>query len=249
MGGGMSVNLDSVREPARRRVWDAPVRVFHALLIACIAGAWLTRAADQLDLHAVFGYGALFLVGFRIAWGFVGSVHARFTSFAFGPREVVAYLGGALRGAPRHYTGHNPAGSVAVFGLLALVAVASLTGVAAIGALYGEGPVPQTSSFELADALLALHEGFAWAVLVLAGLHLLGVAWGSYVHRENLAAAMVTGRKATHDGDAVDAPARRGVAALVVAGVAGIALAYLAIWSPRDVQRRQAEEDSARNLL
>jgi cytochrome b len=244
---GMSVNL---REPERqrRRVWDAPVRVIHVLLITCVAGAWLTREAHRIDLHAAFGYSALLLVALRIAWGFLGSTHARFASFAYGPRDVLGYLAAALRGSPRHFTGHNPAGSWAVFGLLGLIGAATLTGVALIGSLYGEGPVPATTAFAEADTLLAWHEYIAWAILALAALHLLGVAWGSWLHRENLPVAMITGKKAVHDATN-DAPARRGVAIAIALAALLFSTGYIALWSPHDVERREREEGAARTVL
>jgi cytochrome b len=245
---GMSVNLPAAGTRERRRVWDAPVRIVHALLIGCVAGAWLTREAQQIDLHAVFGYCALALVLFRIAWGFLGSRHARFASFAYSPAAAVAYVRDALRGEPHHYTGHNPAGSWAVYGLLALVGLAALSGVLAIGALYGEGPVPP-SSFAFADQALRWHEILAWAVLVLVALHIVGALWGSYVHRENLPAAMVTGRKAVHDAHAEDAPSRAATGVALIAAVAAIEIAYVAAWSPRDHERRMREEAAAKATL
>src|SRR5690606_23432126 len=95
---------------AARRVWDVPVRVSHAAFIVGVAGAWLTRDARELDWHAAFGYMASLAVLFRVAWGIVGTAHARFRSFAYAPREAWTYLRSALAGHPRHYTGHNPAG-------------------------------------------------------------------------------------------------------------------------------------------
>jgi cytochrome b len=245
----MTVNLDASAAPPRRRVWDLPVRIVHGLLIACVAGAWLTREGQLFDLHAVFGYCALGLVVFRVAWGFWGSRHSRFDSFAYSPREAFAYLAGAVRGRARHYTGHNPAGSWAVFALLALLGATALTGVIVVGALYGEGPIAATSSFALTDILLDWHVGLAWAVLGFAAFHVLGVVWGSRVHRENLAAAMVTGRKAVHDDDTGDAPLRGTVAAAVAIAVAAIGLAYLLLWSPRDTERRTRDEDLHRAAL
>src|SRR5688572_25227699 len=216
---GMTVNLRA----GPRRVWDLPVRVAHVMLITCVAGAWLTREAQQLDLHAVFGYCALGLVAFRIAWGFVGSAHARFSSFAYSPRETRDYLAAALRGAPDHFTGHNPAGSWSVFGLLALVAAAALSGVVAIGGLYRDGPLPLALSHEAAQSWLEWHEIAAWAVLGLAVLHVAGVAWGSRVHRENLVVSMVTGLKAVHDEGTEEAPARASIALALAASAVAFA--------------------------
>jgi len=242
----MTVNLDEAPAIARRRVWDLPVRVVHVMLITCVAGAWLTREAQLIDLHAIFGYCALGLVAFRIAWGFLGSLHARFASFAYSPRETVAYLSSALRGAPQHFTGHNPAGSWSVFGLLALILAATASGVLAIGAMYGDGPLPLALSHEAAALWLASHEVAAWAVLVLAALHVGGVAWGSRVHRENLVASMVTGRKAVHDASTSDAPARTPVAVVLVIAAASFAATYLAVLAPRDVERRASASAAAK---
>src|SRR5260221_13831774 len=176
----MTVNLDAqVERPQRRRVWDLPVRVTHVLLITCVAGAWLTREAQLADLHAVFGYCALGLVAFRITWGFVASGHARFASFAYGPRAVRRYLSDALRGAPRHFTGHNPAGSWSVFGLLALVGAASITGVLTIGGIHGDGPAAGLLRLAAADAMREWHEWLARARLRVAPPDVFGAARGS----------------------------------------------------------------------
>ena len=245
---GMSVNLQPADARDLRRVWDAPVRIVHGLLIVCVAGAWLTREAQQIDLHAAFGYCALGLVLFRIAWGFLGTRHARFASFAYSPRATLAYLRDAIQRHPRHYTGHNPAGSWAVYGLLALIGGATLSGVVAMGAMYGEGPVGPTS-FALADQVLAWHEILAWAVLVLAVLHVIGALWGSYVHQENLPAAMITGRKAVHDTHAADAPSRTATGALVLATAIAVGFGYAAMWSPIDQERRTREDAAVKATL
>ena len=44
--------------------------------------------------------------------------------------------------------------------------------------------------------LAALHSGLGWTLLGLVALHVAGVAFTSWQHRENLVAAMFTGRKA-----------------------------------------------------
>ena len=51
------------------------------------------------------------------------------------------------------------------------------------------------------DSTEELHEPFAWALLVVIVLHLAGLAWHTLRHRENIAAAMVTGRKTGNPED------------------------------------------------
>jgi cytochrome b len=236
-------------ERERALVWDAPIRVVHASFIACVAGAWLTRAARHSDLHAAFGYCALGLVAFRILWGVVGPRHARFAAFAYSPRDTIDYLRRALAGVPRHYTGHNPAGSWSVYALLALLAAIAISGVLASAGMHDLGPLAGAVGMHAADLALRWHEILAWAVLALAALHVLGVAWGSRVHRENLALAMVTGRKAIHDA----APEATAARAALAAGLAVLSLAfagwYLASAAPRDIELRERSEQQARQAL
>ncbi len=74
-------------------VWDAPVRVFHWLLVLCFAGAWMTADSERLRLaHITLGYTMAALVGFRVIWGLVGTRYARFAGFVRGPRAAWAYL-------------------------------------------------------------------------------------------------------------------------------------------------------------
>ena len=112
-------------------VWDLPTRVFHWLLAASFAGAWLTGESERWrDVHMMLGYSVAGLILFRIVWGFVGSRYARFRSFVFRPSELFAYLRSLATRSPRHYLGHNPAGSIAIFLLLGLGLVTALSGFA-----------------------------------------------------------------------------------------------------------------------
>lgn len=110
-------------DPGSRKilVWDAPVRVFHWLMVLSFAGAYLSAESERWQLlHVTLGYTMAGLVVFRILWGLIGTQHARFSAFVHGPRTVVRYLGTLLRGRPEHYTGHNPAGALAIVALLML---------------------------------------------------------------------------------------------------------------------------------
>ena len=164
-------------------VWDLPTRVFHWLLAATFAGAYLTAEGERLrDVHMLLGYSAAGLVGFRVLWGIVGTRYARFTAFPLSPRAVFDYLKSLLTFSPRHYFGHNPAGSWAILGMLALIAALGATGWAQAVEV---GP----------EWLEDLHEGLANALLALVIVHIAAVLISSLLHRENLPRAMVTGYK------------------------------------------------------
>jgi cytochrome b len=164
-------------------VWDLPTRVFHWLLAASFAGAYVTSDGERLrDVHMLLGYSAAGLVAFRVLWGMVGTRYARFTSFPLAPRAVADYLKSLLSFSPRHYFGHNPAGSWAIVGMLALIAAIGLTGWAQAVEF---GP----------EWIEDLHEGLANAMLALVIVHIAAVLVSSLLHRENLPRAMLTGYK------------------------------------------------------
>jgi cytochrome b len=169
--------------PATVKVWDVLVRVFHWSFAACFAGAWLTSESERWrDVHVMLGYTMMGLVAFRLVWGFVGPRHARFTSFVRGPAAIARYLRSLLASHPEHHLGHNPAGAAAIVLLLGLAALAGASGWAVYNDLGGKW-------------LEETHEFLAGAMLAVVGVHLAGVAVASWLHRENLVAAMLTGRK------------------------------------------------------
>ena len=87
------------------------------------------------------------------------------------------------RQAPR-YVGHNPAGGLMTIVLLAMLIAISATGYMMI-----------TDAYWGAEWVEELHEGLVYRMLALIALHVAGVLVTSYKHGENLAKAMVTGRK------------------------------------------------------
>lgn len=168
------------------RVWDLPVRLFHWLMVASFAGAWLTAESERWRLvHVWCGYTMAGLVAFRLLWGVVGPRHARFASFVRGPRAVAAYVRGLIAGRAPYFEGHNPAGAVAIVALLGLAALTTALGWANYNDLGGEW-------------LEEAHEAAASAMLFVVGVHLVGVLVGSLAHGENLVRAMITGRKPVH---------------------------------------------------
>ncbi|MCC6209758.1 MAG: cytochrome b/b6 domain-containing protein [Burkholderiales bacterium] len=195
-------------------VWDLPTRLFHWLLAATFAGAWLTAESERWrDVHVALGYTFAGLIAFRLAWGFIGSRHARFSSFVTGPGPVKRYLASLLLFRPEHHVGHNPAGGWAVLALLGLGLATAASGYAVHAEFAGHW-------------LEELHEGVAEAMLALVFVHIGAVVVSSLIHRENLARAMWTGFKRGSSADAIRR--KRWVAAgALLALVAGIWTAAL----------------------
>ena len=138
-------------------VWDAPVRVFHWLMVVCFAGAYLTSESET--------------------WRLV------------------------------HVTLGNPAGAVAIVAMLALTATIAATGWATYDEVAGEW-------------VAELHEVVANGMLLLVGFHIAAVVVSGWLHHENLARAMLTGRKGAASNQGVHS-AWRTVATLLVVAVVG----------------------------
>lgn len=180
------------KSEVRILVWDAPVRVFHLCLMLSFFGAWITAEADGWRLvHVTLGVTVLALVVLRVVWGLLGTRHARFADFVRGPRAVGAYLRGLLTGRPEASAGHNPAGGLAIVAMLLLGLLVPVTGLATLGHWAG-------------DWSEEVHEALAEVMLLLVGLHVLGVALASWLHRDKLVAAMVTGYKRGDPSQAID---------------------------------------------
>lgn len=171
-------------ETSKILVWDAPVRVFHWLMVLCFAGAWLTSESERWQLvHITLGYTMAGLIAFRLLWGLVGTRYARFAQFVRGPVAVLGYLQSLRHGRARHHVGHNPAGALAI--VLILLAGSALT--ASGWASYNEVGGHWLEEF---------HEVLGNGLLLLVGVHVAGVLVSGRLHRENLVRAMLTGRKA-----------------------------------------------------
>jgi cytochrome b len=178
-------------EKSRVLVWDVPTRVFHWLLALSFAGAFLTAESERYrDVHVMLGYTVLGLVAFRLVWGLIGTRYARFWSFAYGPRSVLTYVKSLFTGSPQHHVGHNPAGSWAIYALLALSLLAGATGFATYNDIGGRW-------------MEDVHEALANTLLGVVFVHIAGVLVSSLLHRENLVRSMFTGYKSAKPDNAI----------------------------------------------
>ena len=173
------------------KVWDPLVRVLHWSLASVFLANFITEGGDPL--HNWLGYAALFLIGVRFVWGWIGSRHARFSDWVRGPRALRHYLRERVAGRSRRQLGHNPAAGAMMLALL--------IGVALVGV---SGWLQTTDRFFGAQWLEELHEVLAYGVLTMVGLHVAAAVSESMHYRENLIASMFHGRKRALDGDRED---------------------------------------------
>ena len=175
------------------RVWDLPIRLFHWLLVVCITGSFVTiNLGDEfIQWHAYFGYSILTLLIFRIIWGFVGSTHARFTSFLPTKKAIVDYLSGS---SPR-VLGHNPIGAISVFALIFVLCVQVFTGLFVDDEVSFQGPLAKYVSDSISSFLSEIHEGNQVVILTLIVIHVAAIIFYKKFKGEDLIKPMIGGDK------------------------------------------------------
>jgi cytochrome b len=191
------------------RTWDLPTRLFHWTLAGLFIGAFaVAHVAEEHNpafaIHMVLGLILLAALAFRLAWGVVGSRHARFGAFLYSPAALVGYLKDAFAGRDRPTPGHNPGSSWAIYGMLLLPLALVTTGLLA---------QPKREFFE------DLHGALGWVMLAAVAAHLAGLAFHTWRHRENIALSMITGQRRGEPEQAIGSS--HPVAALVFLVVVG----------------------------
>jgi len=216
------------------RVWDTPVRVFHWVLVVLVSTSWVTSeiGGNAMTYHMWSGYTILTLVVFRIVWGFVGSEHARFGSFLYGPRAIFGYASAMFGSSSRSYPGHNPLGGVSVVLMLASLLLQASTGLFANDDILTEGPLAKFVSGATSSLLTTIHRYNFYVLVVLIAIHIAAVLFYLVVKRENLIGAMFTGRKRVPaHADFTDGRMTSAWVAVAVVIVIAAAVGVLVNWS------------------
>jgi cytochrome b len=205
---------------ARVRIWDAPTRLFHWVLVGLIGFSWWSAEAEEFDLHIWSGLAVMSLMIFRLLWGFFGGSTARFANFVRGPKAILAHLKDIRRWRP---IGHAPLGGLSVLVLLGAVAIQVGLGLFSIDhdGLY-EGPLANLVSLDLSEQIADLHEDWFNVILVLVGVHIAAILFYRLVLGMKLTSAMITGKGAADAGVEPMRPGRWWVALLCVAVAIGV---------------------------
>lgn len=208
-------------------VWDLPVRLFHWSLVLLVGLSWWSAEQGFDRAHFWSGYGLLFLLLFRILWGFFGSSTARFASFLRGRSALAAYL----RHGETRQAGHTPLGGLSVLAMLLALLVQIGSGLVQIDDDdFVEGPLSGLVSYDTALVVHDVHEVGFKILLGLIALHLLAIVYYELVRRRALVRPMVTGLAELPPEIPPMRPARRGrvvacaaAALLLVAAILGAA--------------------------
>jgi cytochrome b len=191
-------------------VYDWSLRIFHwgfagSLTAALVLGLAVGEHSPWFSWHIFFGIAAGFFLLLRLVLGVVGSRYSRFARMPVGLSKAMAYARGLFAGGAARHAGHNPGSAWAALAMFAAVPALLVTGLWA-----GRDPWED------------MHGFLAYALLAVIGLHLAGLAWHTIQHRENIAVAMITGRKIGRPEDAIASARPAWALVMVVAATAWI---------------------------
>ena len=178
------------------------------------------------------GYTILALLGFRLAWGIVGSETARFTSFLRGPRATLSYARGLMSRKGPVAPGHNPTGGWMIVLMLAILAVQATSGLFADDGIATQGPLAVKVSNAWVERMSALHSYNQWLVAVLVVLHVAAIAFYQGYLKADLIGPMVHGRAEVRAPQGVPKLAPGWLGALLFAAACA-AVYYLVVVYPR----------------
>lgn len=180
----------------RERLWDAPVRITHWLLVLLLGFSWWSAENHEMEWHRYSGYAILTLLLFRIYWGFAGSGNARFGTFIRRPSVVGAYARNLFTGPARRWPGHNPLGGWSVLALLTALAVQISSGLFTVDEDGLEsGPLSDRVDFDTGRLFAEVHEISFTILQILVVLHVLALLFYFFVKKDNLLWPMIVGRK------------------------------------------------------
>lgn len=177
--------------------WDWPVRIFHWTLVLLVVSQAVTASigGNAMQYHVYGGYAILALVLFRVPWGFLGGTHALFRNFVRGPGAVMHYAKSLFRGPHVTHPGHNPLGGWSVLAMLGCLLLQAGTGLFADDDVTTRGPLAKHVSGRVSEIATAIHDVNAIMLPALIATHLAAVLFYLLARKQNLIAAMFTGRK------------------------------------------------------
>ena len=169
-----------------RYVWDKLVRSTHWLVASAVIFNFFSETGW---VHRYVGYLAALLVLLRLMYGlpiFSRWLKANPTSrfYVPGAQDIAHHIADIFTRSGFKGDGHNPLGQLAAYLMWLLILLLVLTGfVAGTDAFFGE------------DWPVDAHVAISYTLQAMVLVHFAGVILMSYLQKQNLISAMITGSK------------------------------------------------------
>ncbi len=180
---------------SKQKLWDAPVRLFHWLIVILFGVSWYTGDQGLMDWHQWSGIAILTLVITRILWGFFGSTTARFNNFLKGPGRIIRYIKDIATGQHKVSPGHTPPGGWMVLVLILGLLTLPILGLFANDDIFFEGPLFYLVDKDMSDLLTSYHKLGFDIVMILVIVHIVAVVLYRLVLKDDLITPMITGKR------------------------------------------------------
>ncbi len=199
----MSIKNENSEPVAQQTIWDFPLRLFHWLLVCAVFVAAITGYFFEewwLKVHAYAGYGVGALLSFRLIWGLTGSRYSQFRTFPLRIDDAYRQVRQLIHGKSDASVGHNPIAAWMIVTLLSLLGLVVITGFVAWGGQENQGPFAAFIGHRIGKVGEEVHEFFSHLLMLAIGVHLLGVAVETFVFKQPVIRAMISGKKLLPSG-------------------------------------------------
>ncbi len=186
--------MESEKGLNRKLFFSKTLRLYHLLFALFIVLAYISSGSDLLLLpHSTFGLIVLFVIFLRFIWFFIGEKGAKLSSFDLKLSSLKGYMISYF--SFKETKPRNPAASFSAISMWVLGIVSVLSGLVFIGAKYGSGffGILHGSNFDL-HTLKEIHELSSNLLLIVAGIHVLGVLSENFMKKTAIVKTMFDGK-------------------------------------------------------
>ena len=228
-------------------IWGFGSRFCHiTLIISFILSYLFIETETSLYYHAVFGIVFGVAIAFRVIWGFIGTKYSKFNDFKF--KGIMEYLLPTYS-QKKHYTGHNPASSIAAVVIMVLGTIVLVSGLMMYGLSENSGIFAflytHYSKFRFVQNIHFISSNLLlWVVII----HICGATIDKFIDKNDAVDSMISGYKKTSINVSISmnntqkAFCAFWVAAIVCTG------AYLALYKSNIVLQSRASKIDYTNL-
>ncbi|EJB7570049.1 cytochrome b/b6 domain-containing protein [Campylobacter fetus] len=175
-------------------IWGFGSRFCHiTLIISFILSYLFIETETSLYYHAVFGIVFGVAIAFRVIWGFIGTKYSKFSDFKF--KGIMEYLLPTYS-QKKHYTGHNPASSIAAVVIMVLGTIVLVSGLMMYGLSENSGIFAflytHYSKFRFVQNIHFISSNLLlWVVII----HICGATIDKFIDKNDAVDSMISGYK------------------------------------------------------
>ena len=192
-------------------IWDINIRIFHLMLIITIIISIVSGKLSYFYIHEISGITLLFLMLFRIYWGFFGGHYSKFKNFNLNKKLLKNYF----KQKKHKYFGHNPLGSLSILSIFSIISLTSVVGMFSSDDVFYDGPLAKLAP-ELIGTFTNIHNNLHYILYTLLILHLCAVSYYQIILKKKLINQMIDGKSRDRNFLQKDSPSNKNYYGLLI---------------------------------